>query len=206
MYRDVHRLAAVADVVRPVAEVSEDQVFAPGKIMLLPGSSRRIVLARNGGGQHLPIREVDDQLLPSVDDRIGQIAGVVAVRADGAERRVVVRARERQGVQPRAAQDLALIIHVDVVAGVPGGVVGLAGAPPAVGLARQLAQVLDGARGVQEGGQVGRQGLRRGHADDPMPCCAPGQRMRRRPKHDRRRQRGAGDPGGGGRLAHVAAS
>ena len=69
---------------------------------------------------------------------------------------------------------MALVVQIDEVGGVALAVVRLAGALPAVGFARQFADVGDGAGRAQEGGQVVRQGAHGRHPDQAVAGVAPG--------------------------------
>lgn len=135
----MHRLAGVGDEVAPVAYVAPGQRLAQLELVAEPGAVRARRRGPQPNSQRPPDAEVLPHLLEAVDQRVGQVAGRVlglATRAGGgALRGVVGLARRRERVQPYdAALDEALVVDVDVVAGVALGIVDRAGgADPAVG-------------------------------------------------------------------------
>ena len=125
---DVQRLRSVAWVVAPDADVPQRQLLAQAQVGFEPRP-----LLRRGGRlnallQGAPIGEVLAYLLPAVDDRIGQVSGLVLREALGAQQRVVLLARHRELRQWQHAHDGAIVCQVDVVARIALGVVRLAGA------------------------------------------------------------------------------
>ena len=170
------RLRAVADIVTHDADVAQDQGLATQAVGAVPGLALHVRLALFGGVQHAPIGEVAAQLLPAVDHGVGQIAGVVDVQTSLGQGGVIFGFQARQVVDAHAAlvEDMTLVVQINEVGGVALAVVRLAGALPAVGLARQFADVGDGAGRAQEGGQVVRQGAHGRHPDQAVAGVAPG--------------------------------
>ena len=91
MHGDMQRLRGVAVVVAPDADVAQGELLAQPAVGLEPGAllgrGRRLG-ALDGGA---PIGEVLADLLPAVEDGIGQVARLVLVEALGAQQRVVLR-------------------------------------------------------------------------------------------------------------------
>ena len=170
------RLRAVADIVGQDADVAQDQGLATLTVGAVPGLLARVRLAPLGGGQHAPVGEVTAQVLIGVHHGVGQIAGVVDAEARLGQGRVIVGLQPRQGVDGRAVgvHCEAVVVEVDEVGRVALAVMRLAGALPAIRLARQFADVSDRGRSPQEGRQVVAQGPHGRDADQAVAGIAPG--------------------------------
>ena len=78
MRRHMQGLAAIADIVGPFPQVRQDQGFAAFQVPFHPGLVVCVLLHGDGRRLDPPIGEVLGQLLPAVDDGVGQIADPVA--------------------------------------------------------------------------------------------------------------------------------
>ncbi|MNS92178.1 hypothetical protein D3C72_1263040 [compost metagenome] len=174
--RHVVRLRAVADVVGQHADVAQDQGLAAFAVGAVPGLLAGVALTALGGGQDTPVGEIAAQVLIGVHQGVGQIADLVDLDARLHQGRVEVRFEPRQGVDVRAAgrHRMAVVVKVDEVGRVALAVMRLAGALPAIRLARQFADVGDRGRGPQEGRQVVAQGPHGRDADQAVAGIAPG--------------------------------
>ncbi|HZB90031.1 MAG TPA: hypothetical protein VE397_01235 [Stellaceae bacterium] len=170
----MHRLAAVADEVAPIAEIADRQQLAQLPVAGKPEAvtaPRRPFFARRVDA---PMGEILDQLLPAVDDRVIEIAGLVLVAAGLAQQRVVFLARRRQRVERELPRHLGVVIEVHVVAGVALGVMRPAGALGAVRLAAELGDHRRRLAAAQEARNLRREAFDREQADQPVPARAPG--------------------------------
>ncbi len=189
-------LAGVADIVGPDAEVLNGLRLAPLAVALQPRLVGRVLLQPHGRHVGAPIGEVLGQLLPAVDDRIGQEARLAAFGPRGPERGLVVGPGRRQGAERRPPEDPALVVEVHEVPWVAHVVVHLARAAPPVRLTRQLAHVGRNARRPQEFGDLARQGLDAEFADDAVAGVAPRQRLAGRAEAESQRRERKGRTAG----------
>ncbi len=171
----VQRIGGVADKVGPHAQVFDGLLLTAQAVRRQPRPVRGIGRQLLAGAVGPPIGQVFHQLLPAVDDLIGQPARLPAVGPCRPQGCLELGAGGRQGRQERPAQHLALVIAVDEVGRITAGIVQVPGLARAVRLARQLADIARRLRRAQEGRQGGGQRLGRQLADHPMPRIAPGE-------------------------------
>ena len=170
----MHRLAGVARIVTPDTEVADENRLAAPAVGIEPGAIFGADGRLRADGCRTPVTEILHQLLPAIDDGIGQVAGVVLRPALGRESGIVGFPRDRQGLEREHTARQPVVVDMDEVSGIALGIVRITGALRAIELAPQNGDVGDNGGRAQERRQFLGEILCREAAHELMAGCAPG--------------------------------